>query len=306
MNHDDVIRRVLEAEASSVEVRPDALGEIRARIGRGRRTRRWVPVFAAATATVAAVAVGVATCAPPQRQTPPVPPAATPTTTGPTAVPTAVRLPVYYLGADGRLFREYHPLDADRASVTDRVRAAVTDMAGDNALDPDYATAWPAGTEVRFVGVDGDTVTVDLTRAAPDAAALRQLVWTVTAVSGLPAVRLRVDGAPVGEPMRRGPALDELAPVWLIDPQEGTVSDPEIAVRVGAVAFEATVQIRVKQGERTVYEGFVTLDKGAPQRGEARTTLPALGPGQYIVEAYTVSAEDGSEQDLDAHTVTVR
>ena len=106
--------------------------------------------------------------------------------------------------------------------------------------------------------------------------------------------------------MRRGPALDELAPVWLIDPQEGTVSDPEIAVRVGAVAFEATVQIRVKQGERTVYEGFVTLDKGAPQRGEARTTLPALAPGQYIVEAYTVSAEDGSEQDLDAHTVTVR
>jgi hypothetical protein len=57
---------------------------------------------------------------------------------------------------------------------------------------------------------------------------------------------------------------------------------------------------------RIVYEGFVTLDKGAPQRGEARTTLPALAPGEYTVEAYTVSAEDGSEQGLDAHTVTVR
>jgi len=106
--------------------------------------------------------------------------------------------------------------------------------------------------------------------------------------------------------MRRGPALDELAPVWLVDPQEGAVSGPEIEVYVYAVAFEATVQIRVKQGERTVYEGFVTLDKGPPQRGNARMTLPALASGEYTVEAYTISADDGSEQDLDAHTVTVR
>lgn len=305
MNHEDVIRRVLEAEASTVEVRPDALGEIRGRIdSRARRTRRWFPVVAAATATVAAVAVGVATCSPPRQQTPPVPPAAP--TSAPTVTSAIVRLPVYYLGADGRLFREFHPMGVDPSSVSGKVTAAVTDMARDNALDPDYSTAWPAGTEVRFLAIDDDTVTIDLTQAPPNAAALRQLVWTVTAVSGLPEVQLRVDGRPVGEPMRRGPALDELAPVWLVDPQEGAVSGPEIEVYVYAVAFEATVQIRVKQGERTVYEGFVTLDKGAPQRGEARTTLPALAPGEYTVEAYTVSAEDGSEQGLDAHTVTVR
>jgi hypothetical protein len=305
MNHEDVIRRVLEAEASTVEVRPDALGEIRGRIGgRARRTRRWFPVVAAATATVAAVAVGVATCAPPRQQTPTLPPAATPSTPGATATsaPGTALLAVYYLGANGRLFREFHPLTPGAGTVADRVRAAVTEMLGDTAYDPDYRTAWPAGTTVQDVRVDGDMVTVDLSADAPDQRALHQLVWTVTAVGEGLSARLGEGG----EPMRRGPALDELAPVWLVDPQEGAVSGPEIEVYVYAVAFEATVQIRVKQGERTVYEGFVTLDKGPPQRGEARLTLPAMAPGEYTVEAYTISAEDGSEQDLDAHTVTVR
>jgi hypothetical protein len=33
--------------------------------------------------------------------------------------------------------------------------------------------------------------------------------------------------------------------------------------------------------------------------------LPPMPPREYTVEAYTLSAADGSEQELDAHTVTV-
>jgi hypothetical protein len=293
MNADDVIRRVLEAEASTVEVRPDALGTIRDRIGaRRRRNRAWIPGALAAAATVAAVAVGLATCAPPPTPDPPTPPpAATP--------PAATLLPVYYTGPGDRLYREFHGLDAGAGAPADRVRAAVTEMLAASAYDPEYRTAWPAGTTVRGVTVDGDTVSVDLTAEPPDDLARQQLVWTATAASGLPEVRLLLDGRPAGEPVRRGPALDVLAPVWLVEPQAGTVGRPQLAVHVYAVAPDATVGLRVRQGERIVYEGTVTLDKTAPERGEGRATVPDLRPGEYTVEAYTA---DGS----DAHDVSVR
>jgi hypothetical protein len=294
MNAEDVIRRALEAEASTVEVRPDALGTIRDRIGARRQwSRRWLPPLAAATATVAAAAVGVAVLG---RPAPPEPPPNPPAASSP-AAPTAPRLPVYYVDPDDRLVREYHGTAA--GPVTERVRAAVTEMLRDGADDPDYRTAWPTAATVRGVAVDGDVATVDLTAGPPDAVAREQLVWTVTAVTGGDVVRLRVDGGPVGERLTRGPALDVLAPVWLVDPQAGSVNPARIAVYVSAVAADAAVQVRVTQAGRVVHEEPVRLDKAAPARGEGRATLPALPPGEYTVEAYTA---DGS----DAHDVTVR
>jgi hypothetical protein len=294
MNAEDVIRRALEAEASTVEVRPDALGTIRDRIGARRRwSRRWLPALAAATATAAAVAVGVATLG---RPVPPEPPPNPPAATSP-AAPTVPRLPVYYVGPDDRLVREYHAAAA--GSLADRIRTAVTAMLGDAPVDPDYRTAWPAGVDVRGVTVDGDVATVDLTAGPPDAVAREQLVWTVTAVTDGDVVRLRVDGGPAGEPLTRGAALDVLAPVWLVDPQAGSVNPSRMEVYVWAVAADATVQVRVTQGGRVVHEGPVRLDEAAPQRGEGRATLPELPPGEYTVEAYTADGSDG-------HDVTVR
>jgi hypothetical protein len=55
-----------------------------------------------------------------------------------------------------------------------------------------------------------------------------------------------------------------------------------------------------------LYEGYVTLDKGAPVRGKGRLIVSPLPHGEYNFEAYTLSAADGSEQGLDAHTATVR
>jgi hypothetical protein len=314
VNEEDLLRRVLEREASMVEVRPDALAEIRARTARtaGRRgsARRWFPVGAAGLATAAAVAAVVATLSPPAAVPPAQPPGASRAATEAPGAPMPPLLPVYYLGPGDRLYREFHPLDTGSDKPADRVRAAVEELLDDSAADPDYRTAWPAGGAVRDVTVDGDTVTVALTGVRPaGAGAVHQLVWTVTAVSGKPAVRLLVDGVPLagsGGRLERGPALDELADLWLIEPQEGSIVGRAPVVHVYGAVFEATVQVRVRSGERVVQERTVTLSAGAPQRGEGRVTLAPLEPGAYTVEAYVSSPEDGRELSLDDHAITVR
>ncbi|HET8681230.1 MAG TPA: GerMN domain-containing protein [Micromonosporaceae bacterium] len=238
MNEHD-LRRVLDAEAASVEVSPDALVVIRQRIA--ARRARWLPrggaMFAvstgglAALATAVAVFAGVGSCAP--RTDEPPPPAAsapvdTPSPTpsqaqpappppGPTAPATAqpprpvtAAVPVYYIGLDRnrpRLYREFHQLAVGDGSPAARTRAAVTEMLdGRTAYDPDYASSWPAGARVREVRVSGDVVVVDLAGARLNPVgseyahqAVQQLVWTATATSGKAKVRILLDGAPVSE-----------------------------------------------------------------------------------------------------------
>ena len=211
---------------------------------------------------------------------------------------------MYYLGRSRLLYREFHPLPAGDGGPAARARAAVTAMLGGGALDPDYASAWPAGMTVRATSVDGDVVTVDLAgAAAPDAAATQELVWTATAASGTTGLRLLRDGRPAGSPpadvLRRDPAVDVLAPVWLIDPQQGAQVAATFDVYVAAIADDATVRLRVLDpAGHVVHEQSVPLDRGAPDQGQARLTL-TLPAGSYTVEV----SVGGSTDD---HSITVR
>ncbi|HEX2357353.1 MAG TPA: Gmad2 immunoglobulin-like domain-containing protein [Micromonosporaceae bacterium] len=353
--NEDMLRRALEAEVAEVEVQRDALAKIRRRIASPRT--RWFPrpgaLFAIGTgtvATVAAVAVGLAMCAPPQTDSPPTgtggttsPTGAPATQGGPTnpagtgsptpgaGSPTAPAggatgaLPVYYLSEDGgklRLYREFHPLPLADGSAAAKTRSALTEMFTGRPYDPDYRGGWPSTARVRGVDIADGVVTVDLAGAGrndvgSEAAhqAVQQLVWTVGAVvGGAPGVRLVLDGRGVGElwgsvdisgVLRRDPHIDVAGLVWLINPQEGQTVGRTFQVHVAGVAFEATVQLRVRQGDRTVDEQFVTLSAGPPSVGEARVSL-TLAPGTYTLEAYELSAADGSVQHLDDHTFTVR
>jgi hypothetical protein len=331
--HEDVLRRVLDAEAAKVQVRPDALATIRARTA---RRARWLPLGAialtAATATAATLVVVALATRPAPDQTAPEPGAVTaPATTAhptparsapPTSAPAApppprsspsggtadVSLAVYYVGEDRgerRLYREFHRLPAG-SSPARKVRAAVTEMlAQESAEDPDYSSAWPAGTGVRDVTVEGSTATVDLTAAPPDDLAAQQLVWTVAAVlGGDPPVRLLVDGRPAGT-LRKAPALDTLAALWLIEPGHGATVARTFDVHAAGAVFEATARLTVRKGRTVVTERTITLSAGGPARGEARITL-TLAPGTYVLALYAISAADGSVEHLDDHTVTVR
>ncbi|BCB74305.1 hypothetical protein GCM10022251_73040 [Phytohabitans flavus] len=329
---EDVLRQVLEAEAAKVEVRPDALAAIRARTA---RRWRWLPfgaiAFTAATATAATLVVVALAARPAPDHTAPDPgavtaPATTPTpaptppaTSAPPAAPPASRsstssgtasasLAVYYVGEDRgepRLYREFHRLPAG-SSPAEKARAAVTEMlAQESADDPDYTSAWPSGTRVLDVSVEGAGATVLLSAAPPDDLAGQQLAWTVAAaLGGDPEVRVVVGGREVAK-LRKAAALDTLGALWLIEPQHGTTVARTFEVHAAGTVFEATARLTVRKGRTVVTEKTVTLSAGPPARGEARITL-TLAPGTYVLELYAFSAADGSVQHLDDHTVTVR
>jgi hypothetical protein len=331
--NEDVLRRILEAEAAKVEVRPDALSAIRARTVRRARWRPFGAIaFTAATATAATLVVVALAARPapddrtapdPGAVTAPAPQATTPATSAPpTSAPVApppskssppsgtstASLAIYYVADDGgrpRLYREFHRLPAG-SSPAEKARAALGGMfAQESADDPDYTSAWPAGTVVRDVSVAGSTVTVDLSAAPPDDVAAQQLVWTVAAaVGGDPQVRLRHDGRDV-ETLRKAAAVDTLGALWLIEPQQGVTVARTFDVHVAGTVFEATANLTVRKGRTVVTEKIITLSAGPPARGEARITL-TLAPGTYVLELYAFSAADGSVQHLDDHTVTVR
>jgi hypothetical protein len=221
-----------------------------------------------------------------------------------------------------RLYREFHRLDVGDASEGAWVTAAVRRMLDPRGPDdPDYASGWPTGAWLRDVRVSQGVATVDLAGAATNGVsaatarqAVQQLVWTVTAVAGVDGVRIQLDGAAVdrlwGEVdvrgvQRRGPAVDALAPVWLVAPQHGVAVGRDVAVHVAGIVAEATVQLRVRRGARTVEERSLTLSAGRPAQGEARVTL-RLPPGEYLLQAYTISAADGAERYIDDHRIEVR
>jgi hypothetical protein len=233
-------------------------------------------------------------------------------------------LAVYYVVNDRerlRLVREFHRLPVGDGSPAARTKAAVTEMLGRSAYDPDYRTLWPAGSTVGNVSVNGDVVTVDVRGASvtPGGAeaseqAVAQLVWTATAASGKPAVKILLDGVAgadlwghvsLRESLRRGPAVDTIALVWLIDPQHGATVGREFTMHLAGSVFEATVNYEIRRGGQVVKEGFATLSEGAPAQGEAKVAI-TLPPGEYVLEAFEISADDGSRLHIDNHTVTVR
>jgi spore germination protein GerM len=338
-----LLRDALEARASGVDIAPDALGDIRRRIA-ARRARWWtlpalrtrgvtmISISSAVVAGVAAVTIGFASCTPASGPTP-IPPAGStapgPITTSPapngsSAATATANVPIYYIGANDLLYREFHRIPVGDGSNASRVKAAVTQMLdGRTAYDHDYVSQWPASASVRGVSVSGSVATVDLHGAtvngfdpAGNKAAIQQLIWTSTAFSGATGVRLLFDGQarttlwashqPVAGVLRRAPAVDALAPVWVIDPQQNAVSGTAVTINLAGIAFEGTIQLRVRSSAgATVVSRTVQLTVGAPAQGTA-TVHVTLSPGKYTVEAYAVSMKDGSKIGPDTHSFTVR
>jgi spore germination protein GerM len=340
-----LLRDALEGRASRVEIAPDALGDIRRRIA-ARRARWWrfpalrsrgatMISFSTALATgVAAVTIGFASCTPAPQPGPNHGTAAGPTatsgpsgtgtpTTGPTTLTTA-RVPIYYLGANDKLYREYHLITVGDGSPAAKVKAAITQMLdGRTAYDHDYSSQWPASASVRSVSITGGVATVDLHGATVNGfdpqgnkAALQQLIWTATAFTGGTGVKLLFDGQPrttlwasqlpVAGVLHRAAAVDTLAPVWVIDPQAGSVVGPSFSIHVAGIVFEGTIQVRVlTSAGKLVVQKTVQLTVGAPAQGTGGFSM-SLPPGTYMVEAYEVSLKDGSIVGLDGHTFSVR
>lgn len=209
-------------------------------------------------------------------------------------------------------------------------RAAVLALlAGPDATDRTRGlhSAIPSGSRLLGITVRDSIATVDLTRAfesgggtASMSIRLAQLVYTLTRVPGVRAVKLRLDGVPVttfsGEGLELEPVMkradfpdlapyDEDPPVVLIEPVPGSMVGDSVRVRGTANVFEAHVGLRVRDAAgRVILQTWTTATCGTGCRGTFSKTLalPDTLLGEFVIEAYAPSGEDGS----DMHRVATR
>lgn len=244
-------------------------------------------------------------------------------------------VPVYWLGdvngAD-RLFREFLPSPA--ASSGDPISEAVRIMTQGEPLDPDYTSPWDPASSISSSVSTRNVITLDISSDAlaqrldeEDARlALQQLVFTATAAAsdgGLitggeaSSVVVLVDGTAdyrafgsvdLGGQLTRDTGV--LAPVWIIDPQQGVeLGSESLTVHGLGPAGDDSVVWRIDRrsegsagGTDLFLDGVVDIvpADGAPGAYSFAVGLP---PGSYDI---TVSAPSGDGVAEDSKSVVVR
>ena len=327
------LRAALTSEADMVNPSDDGLQRIRAGVDAAHRPWWQHPAaLAVAAAAVLGLAAGglavalggdgedgnvIASQTSDAAETPsPSPTKEATESPSPSPMPIEGDVYVYYVMDDGqalRLYREQRPNIG-----MDPVTMALTAMLTEPALDPDYSSPWPEGTQVLGQSVEGDMATVDLSDfvsvgAKAEDVAVQQLVHTVTANNpDVSSVRLLVNGeAPQSghsdwsEPVSRAPMLDVQGLIWVLAPtQDASVASPVTISGVGT-AFEATIswQVRREGSDAVVAEGF-TQGGANGEFGEFGDAVE-LEPGTYEMRAFESSAEDGRPLHVDSKTFTV-
>lgn len=117
-------------------------------------------------------------------------------------VTVADHIAIYYAKLDGQTLDSYTvTLGAAHDPTSVAFYAATQAVAG--PPPPVKAVRFPAGTFARSVVLNGSTATVDLSGnvkseqggSFAESAEFKALVWTMTALPGVHAVRIKVDGA---------------------------------------------------------------------------------------------------------------
>ncbi|MGQ0465757.1 MAG: Gmad2 immunoglobulin-like domain-containing protein [Sporichthyaceae bacterium] len=102
------------------------------------------------------------------------------------------------------------------------------------------------------------------------------------------------------------PADDGGNYIAIASPGSGCPLDgPSITVSGTARVFEAALSIDVLQNGLVLHTANVTASIGAPELG-TWSTMFSLKPGNYRIEGYYLSAEDGSRKVLDTIWISIR
>lgn len=313
----EAIRAALAERAEAVEV-PDRLGDVVAEAARADRASgggpgrfRWL-----LGAALVALLVGLLLPVLVPRfsllgggpQTPPTP-TATPVLSphSPPSLPTLQRdLPIYYVGADHLLYREFR----DLPTQVDRLSTAVGAVLNVAPLDPAYSSLW-AGGQVNSATVVGSRIIVDISASSfatftsrqVAAAAINQVVYTAIGAVGDPTgertVQILIDGSPnlpvIGTPVsdftQSGTA--PLGLLWILTPESGPPQAAgEITMRgyQQSVLTDATIRWEVLDvDENVVREGTVaaTGNENGWRYWVAAVILPV---GDYELRVWTNQA----------------
>ena len=245
------------------------------------------------------------------------------------------KAPVYWVGRsndDFFLYREFRDVPAQENPVTSALRA----MMSEEPMDPDFFTPWQnpkelatsiSGKNVITVDVSADAFNSNLDADTADRA-IQQLVYTATAAGASAGlidanqqlqVVVLVDGhtgylgfdhVRLGAPMSRGSGM--VAPVWVIDPQEGT-EFPEGIVKINGRSTSPGNKLRWRilrvegNSDKTTYlSGEVTASADPSQSGSFSLSVN-LGPGKYELRVSRIlSVQGDSEVNVDSRGFTVR
>ena len=248
--------------------------------------------------------------------------AVSPATSAPVSENETMNIAVYYLKDKNGLYlvREVHKLKKTLGVA----KAALNELISSSPFTEGAYRIIPPDTKILGINIDNGIATVDFSGEVLDAQTgsggeslgIQSIVNTLTEFPSIDAVRFTVEGSVekaidwwghVGlyqQPFRQDLTYVYEPPVWIITPFEGQDISPGFTLRGSARVFEATVSYRIRdEGGTVLASGFVTADKGAPDRGEFISDIsftPSTG-GEGSIEVFEVSMKDGS----DLHMVTV-
>lgn len=221
-----------------------------------------------------------------------------------TPSPGVHELDIFYLvgwGTDLRLVPEAHQVRTD-AGAEARVFAAVSEMLGVRASDPDFSSGW-TGTRLLSVQVAPDLLTIDVSQDARAAswttqaafAVAQEMIHTATAAAESNApVALLVDGAPAGlmwdevdwsEPLSRAPAGEILLLVRIESPEEGGVVNRSFQV-TGSAAADSPLTWSVLTREGAVVTTGLATTGGGDELSPFGFTIQLpdnVPPGRYVL-----------------------
>ena len=328
-NNDLGTRLAAGLHEEAERVRPEsALQLILARTRRPRRSRCWWPALAGAVVAGGLVAAALVVFTPEPTNEPPV------------ADQPARPVTVYMIQTDpGAMWDEASlvPDEVMAPDTGDRGVDAVNALFATAPTDPDYINVWTslgsnradnslelvAPVVVSGVSEADGVIYVNFTGPVDNpwqgivdwvvdpGFFTQQLVWTVQdALNSHAPVIVTRDGerlntlltAPLHNPVARDDSM--LAAVQIESPEQGETLASPVTVWGQSATFEANVVWRVKQDGETVARGFTT-SKGANGVFGPFSFTVDLPPGDYTVEAFEESAENGDIINLDSKDFTV-
>ncbi|MCL6558390.1 MAG: GerMN domain-containing protein [Firmicutes bacterium] len=280
--------------------------------------RRWLGVLT----IIALIAVAAVGCTKASRVEPGKAPASRQSKTVNTAKPPGITpVAVYYLKMTARdlyLVREVHEVQRTPALA----RAALQELISGAPKTPGAYRVLPEETKILGITVKQGLATVDFSKevlwanvgSAGEALGIQSIVNTLTEFPSIKKVAFRVEGkldeaamnwwghvGLYGQPFKRDLSEVYEPVIWVYRPQPGQRVTSPLIVTGSARVFEATVQVRLLDGEKRVItsaSGMATA--GAPERGEFTIKLEFKPPktDKGYLEVFWPSPKDGSPLDV--------
>ncbi len=188
---------------------------------------------------------------------------------------------------------------------------------------PAMYTAIPEGTRFLGLSIKDGVATVDLSRefesgggSASVLGRLAQVVYTLTQFPTVKGVKFELDGEPVGafsgegvildQAVDRDDYLDQLPVIFVDRPAWGGVLANPARISGVANAFEATFQVRIRNGAGRILaqkQVMATCGTGCWGTFDERIPYTVGNAGWGTLQVYELSAKDGSEVNLTEYPV---